>query len=132
MDQRMMTFGLQLGKFLRQNAAAFLWTGMALLVVQDVFGTHGVLAMRRSQREAGEIRKEIQKLNDENRELQDRVKDLKSDPQAIEEIARKEMGLAKPGELIFKLPTKAAPAPSETGSSNKKDQTSEQPDGTQP
>jgi cell division protein FtsB len=82
-DQRMMTFRLQLGKFLRQNAAAFLWTGMALLVVQDVFGTHGVLAMRRSQREAGEIRKEIQKLNDENRELQDRVKDLKSYPLAI-------------------------------------------------
>jgi cell division protein FtsB len=131
-DQRVMTFRMQLGKFLRQNAAAFLWTGMALLVVQDVFGTHGVLAMRRSQREAGEIRKEIQKLNDENRELQDRVKDLKSDPQAIEEIARKDMGLAKPGELIFKLPTKTAPAPSETGSSNEKNQTTEQPDGTQP
>jgi len=130
-DQRVMTFRMQVGKFLRQNAAAFLWTGLALLVVQDVFGTHGVLAMRRSQREAGEIRKEIQKLNDENRELQDRVKDLKSDPQAIEEIARKEMGLAKPGELIFKLPTKAAPAPSETGSSNKKIQTTEQPDDTQ-
>ena len=132
MDQRVMTFRMQLGKFLRQNAAAFLWTGMALLVVQDVFGTHGVLAMRRSQREAGEIRKEIQKLNDENRELQDRVKDLKSDPQAIEEIARKEMGLAKPGELIFKLPTKATPALAETGSSNKKNQTTELPDGTQP
>jgi cell division protein FtsB len=130
-DQRVMTFRMQLGKFLRQNAAAFLWTGMALLVVQDGFGTHGVLAMRRSQREAGEIRKEIQKLNDENRELQDRVKDLKSDPQAIEEIARKEMGLAKPGELIFKLSMKAAPAPSETGSSNKKIQTTEQPDDTQ-
>ncbi len=132
MDQRVMTFRMQLGKFLRQNAAAFLWTGMALLVVQDVFGTHGVLAMRRSQREAGEIRKEIQKLNDENRELQNRVKDLKSDPQAIEEIARKEMGLAKPGELIFKLPTKATAAPAETGSSNKKNQTTELPDGTQP
>jgi cell division protein FtsB len=131
-DQRVMTFSTQLRKFLRQNAAAFLWTGMALLIVQDVFGTHGVLAMRRSQREAGEIRKEIQKLNDENRELQDRVKDLKSDPQAIEEIARKEMGLAKPGELIFKLPTKAAPAPSETAPGNKKVQTTEQPEDTQP
>jgi len=127
-----MTFGMQLRKFLRQNAAAFLWTGLALLVVQDVFGTHGVLAMRRSQREAGEIRKEIQKLNDENRQLQDRVKDLKSDPQAIEEIARKEMGLAKPGELIFKLPVKQAPATAETESTGKKDQTTEQPQDTQP
>ena len=132
MDQRVTTFGMQLRKFLRQNAAAFLWTGLALLVLQDVFGTHGVLVMRRSQREAGEIRKEIQKLNDENRQLQDRVKDLKSDPQAIEEIARKEMGLAKPGELIFKLPVKQAPATAETESSDKKNQTTEHPQDTQP
>jgi cell division protein FtsL len=127
-----MTFGMQLRRFLRENAAAFLWTGLALLLVQDVFGTHGVLAMRRSQREAGEIRKEIQKLNDENRQLQDRVKDLKSDPQAIEEIARKEMGLAKPGELIFKLPAKTATATTENESGDKKNQTTDQPQGTQP
>lgn len=132
MDQRVMTFGMQLRKFLRQNAAAFLWTGLALLVVQDIFGTHGVLAMRRSQREAGEIRKEIQKLDEENRQLQDRVKDLKSDPQAIEEIARKDMGLAKPGELIFKLPPKPANAPPASEPSDKKNQTTEEPQGTQP
>jgi len=131
-DQRVMTFGMQLRRFLRENAAAFLWTGLALLLVQDVFGTHGVLAMRRSQREAGEIRKEIQRLNDENRQLQDRVKDLKSDPQAIEEIARKEMGLAKPGELIFKLPAKTATATTENESGDKKNQTTDQPQGTQP
>ena len=127
-----MTFGMQLRKFLRQNAVAFLWTGLALLVVQDIFGTHGVLAMRRSQREAGEIRKEIRKLDEENRQLQDRVKDLKSDPQAIEEIARKEMGLAKPGELIFKLPVKPASAAVESERSEKKNQTTEEPQGTQP
>lgn len=132
MDQRGMTFGMQLRKFLRQNAAAFLWTGLALLVVQDIFGTHGVLAMRRSQREAGEIRKEIQKLDEENRQLQDRVKDLKSDPQAIEEIARKDMGLAKPGELIFKLPPKTANAPATPEPTDKKNQTTEEPQGTQP
>ena len=132
MDQRVMTFGMQLRRFLRENASAFLWTGLALLLVQDVFGTHGVLAMRRSQREAGEIRKEIEKLNDENRQLQDRVKDLKSDPQAIEEIARKEMGLAKPGELIFKLPAKTAATTTENESGDKKNQTTDQPQGTQP
>lgn len=127
MDQRVMSFGMQLRRFFRENAAAFLWTGLALLVVQDVFGTHGVLSMRRSQREAAEIRKEIQKLNDENRQLQDRVRDLKSDPQAIEEIARKEMGLARPGELIFKLPGRSAEVPADgTASSDKKNASSEQ------
>jgi cell division protein FtsB len=114
MDRRVMTFGQQMRRFLRENATAFLWVGLALLALQDVLGTHGVLAMRRSQREAAEIRKEIQKLNDENRQLQDRVKDLKSDPQAIEEIARQQMGLARPGELIFKLPPKPADSPAES------------------
>ncbi len=127
MDQRVMTFGMQLRRFFRENAAAFLWTGLALLVVQDIFGTHGVLAMRRSQREAAEIRKEISKLNDENRQLQDRVKDLKSDPKAIEEIARQEMGLARPGELIFKLPAKTPDTAAEKDLSDKKTQSTEQP-----
>ncbi len=132
MDQRMMSFGMQLRRFLRENAAAFLWIGLALLAVQDIFGTHGVLAMRRSQREAAEIRKEIQKLNDENRQLQDRVKDLKSDPQAIEQIAREEMGLARPGELIFKLPPKPADAPADVNSNSKKNQVTEQSPASQP
>lgn len=132
MDQRVMTFGAQLRRFLRENAAAFLWLGLALLVLQDIFGTHGVLAMRRSQREAAEIRKEIQKLNDENRRLQDRVKDLKSDPQAIEQIAREEMGLARPGELIFKLPPKNSDVAPDSDSTDKKNRTSEQPAGAQP
>lgn len=132
MDRGVMTFGGQLRQFLRANAPIFIWTGLALLVVQDVFGTHGVLAMRRSQREAAEIRKEIQKLNDENRQLQDRVKDLRSDPQAIEEIARRDMGLARAGELIFKLPAKTPDADAQSESSDKKNQTTEQPQGSQP
>jgi cell division protein FtsB len=131
-DQRVMTFGAQLRRFLRENAAAFLWLGLALLVLQDIFGTHGVLAMRRSQREAAEIRKEIQKLNDENKELQDRVKGLKSDPQAIEQIARQEMGLARPGELIFKLPPKNSEATPDGDSSDKRNRSSEQSPAAQP
>ena len=106
----------QLHQFFHRNASHLLALGLLLLLLQDIFGTHGVLAMRRSQKEAAEIRKEIERLDEENRRLQDRVKALKSDPTAIERIAREEMGLARPGELIFKLPAKpgdsSAPAPS--------------------
>lgn len=96
----------QFREFLGRNAGMILTLGLLLLLLQDVFGTHGVLAMRRSQREAAEIRKEIERLDEENRQLEDRVKALKSDPAAIERIAREEMGLARPGEFIFKLPAK--------------------------
>jgi cell division protein FtsB len=51
--------------------------------------------------------------------LQDRVKSLKTDPQAIEHIARDEMGLARPGEYIFK--TSARPADASTPASRSAD-----------
>jgi cell division protein FtsB len=95
------TFAEQMREFLRRNFNWFLAGGLALLLLQDIFGTHGVLAMRRTQQQAAEIRKQINQLDDENQKLQDRVKALKSDPATIERIARQEMHLYRPGELVF-------------------------------
>ena len=81
-----------------------LLAGLGLLILQDVFGMHGVLAMRRAQREATREQQEIDRINHENMELQNRVTSLKTDPQTIERIAREQMGLARPGEYIFKIP----------------------------
>jgi cell division protein FtsB len=100
------TFLQQMRDFLRRNVGIFLVAALLLLVIQDIFGTHGVLAMRRAQKEAAKVKQEIQQIDTENRQLQDNVKALKSDPQAIERIAREEMGLARPGEYIFKIPPK--------------------------
>lgn len=100
------TFGEHFRDFLRRNMSWFIAAGLALLLLQDVFGNHGVLAMRRSQQEAREVQKQINQMNEENRQLEAKVKALKTDPQAIERIAREEMGLARPGEYIFKIPPK--------------------------
>jgi cell division protein FtsB len=105
MDQRV-SFFEQLRNFLSRNMTWFLLAGLVLLALQDIFGTHGVLAMRHSQNQAAEIKKEINRLNQENGQLRDSVKALKSDPAAIERIAREEMGLARPGEYIFKVSPK--------------------------
>jgi cell division protein FtsB len=97
-----MNFAEQMRWFLRRNLNWFLVGGLALLLLQDIFGTHGVLAMRRTQQQAAEIRKEINQLDTENKKLLERVKALKTDPATIERIAREENGLARPGEFIFK------------------------------
>ncbi|HXW55806.1 MAG TPA: septum formation initiator family protein [Candidatus Cybelea sp.] len=102
-----MSFAQQMRDFLRRNSTRLLAAGLVLLILQDVFGAHGVVAMRRSEQQAVEIQKEIKQLNDENQKLQDRVRSLKTDPAAIERIAREEMGLARPGEYIFKIEPKA-------------------------
>jgi len=100
------TFAQQMRDFLHRNATWFLIAGFVLLLLQDVFGAHGLVAMRRSQKEADAVQKEIQELSDENQKLQNRVQSLKTDPATIERIAREEMGLARPGEYIFKLQPK--------------------------
>jgi cell division protein FtsB len=101
------SFVEQLGAFFHRNLYWFLIAGFVLLLLQDIFGTHGVLAMRRSQAEARKIQQEITQLDRENKKLQDHVKDLKTDPSTMECIAREDFGLARPGELIFKTHPRA-------------------------
>jgi cell division protein FtsB len=110
-SEQSISFSEQMSNFLRQNLNWFLAVGLALLLLQDVFGTHGLLAMRRAQKEAARVQLEIDQINQENRRLQENVKALKTDPAAIERIAREEMGLARPGEYIFKIPAKPGDAP---------------------
>jgi cell division protein FtsB len=74
------------------------------LLLHDIFGTHGYLAMRRTKQEIQRVQGEIDRLSKENTELSQEVKALKSDPRKIESIARDELGLAKPGEVIIKIP----------------------------
>ena len=118
---RLETFTEQLRSFWRRNVIWFLLAALGLLILQDVFGTHGVLAMRRAQNEAVREQVELDRINQQNVELQSRVNSLKSDPEAIERIAREQMGLARPGEYIFKIPPKSQDdeAPKTSSQSNR-------------
>lgn len=94
--------------FFRDNARYFFALLFCLLVLQDVFGAHGLMAMHRSKAQIDAIQSKLAKLDQENRDLQQRIQNLKTDPSTIEKIARDRMGLARPGELIFSLPPKPA------------------------
>jgi cell division protein FtsB len=101
--------------FLRRWGGVVFFLLLAAILVHDLFGERGLLAMLRARREAEELRQEIAKLHEENRKLGEQVQALKSDPRLIERIAREEMNLARPGELIFKLPPKPAGKPQPAG-----------------
>jgi cell division protein FtsL len=94
----------EVGTYLRVHARQILGLALFALFVHDIFGPHGFIAMRRTQNEIEQIREQIGKLNDENKSLTQQVNSLKSDPKSIERIAREEMGLARPGEMIFRVP----------------------------
>jgi cell division protein FtsB len=95
--------------YLRRNMRGILGLALFALLVHDVFGQHGFIAMRRTQMEIEQIREQIGQMNEQNKSLAEQVSSLKSDPKSIERIAREEMGLARPGEMIFKLPDTAKP-----------------------
>lgn len=73
------------------------------LVVGSFFGDRGILRMVAQRERADSLRREIEQLRNENARLAFEVLALKSDPRAIERIAREELGLARPGETVFLL-----------------------------
>jgi len=103
-----MTLPDNLRPFLRRHGRTILGLLMVLLLMDNIFGTHGYLAMRRTQKEIAALKKDLQRLSDENQQLAEQVKALKSDPQLIEKIARDELGLARPGEVIIRIPQQPA------------------------
>lgn len=96
-------------RLLREHARGLLGLLVVVLVVHDIFGPHGFLAMRRTQDEMHRVKASLERLNKENAQLEQEVKDLKTDPKLIEKIARDDLGLAKPGEIIIKIPQALQP-----------------------
>lgn len=89
---------------LKQYGRVLLGVLLLLLVVHDIFGAHGYLVMRRTQNEIKKVNAGLEKLNQENLQLQQEMRGLRTDPHEIERIARDELGLARPGEVIIKIP----------------------------
>ncbi|HTQ86132.1 MAG TPA: septum formation initiator family protein [Candidatus Solibacter sp.] len=91
----------------RRMRRAGVYAGGALLVLvlmHTLFGRYGYLSMRRSQHEIEQLREELDRLDQENAQLSGEIRALQTDPAAIEKVAREDMGLARPGEMIFQLP----------------------------
>ena len=75
---------------------------VALLVAVDALvGDRGLLAMLRARKEGEELSATIARERTENARLREDARRLAEDPAAIEEVARRELGLIKPGERVF-------------------------------
>jgi cell division protein FtsB len=71
------------------------------LVVGSFFGDRGFLRMVAQRERTESLRLEIDELRGENGRLAAEIAALKSDPRAVEKLAREELGLARPGETVF-------------------------------
>ncbi|MGH9959122.1 MAG: FtsB family cell division protein [Pyrinomonadaceae bacterium] len=72
-----------------------------VLVVDAVVGEKGLTAMVRARQEYEALELSLARSRGENARLREEARRLREDPVAIEEIARRELGLMKPGERLF-------------------------------
>jgi cell division protein FtsB len=68
-------------------------------------GRHGLSFWYQQRTEDKRLGREIQDLEQENAHLRNHIERLKSDPSAIEHEAREKLHYAKPGEVIYTLPS---------------------------
>lgn len=73
----------------------------SVIVVDALVGDRGLVAMLRARHEYDELSAAVARQRAENARLRETARRLKEDPSAIEEIARRELGLIKPGERLF-------------------------------
>jgi len=81
-----------------------------LLVVNALVGDNGYLATLRAEREYDALEASLARIRYENQELRNEIRRLRDDPTALEEAARREQGLIKPGETVVIIKDAEAPS----------------------
>jgi cell division protein FtsB len=72
-----------------------------VLIVDALVGDRGFLAMLKAQQQYRALEASLAGSRAENARLREEARELREDPRAIEEIARRELGLIRPGEKLF-------------------------------
>ena len=75
----------------------------SVLVANAVVGERGLLDSLDARRTNRRLSAETDSLRQENARLREEARRLREDPHTIEHVAREELGMIKPGELVFLL-----------------------------
>ena len=94
----------------RRVASMLLFFVVSVLAVDALVGEQGLVATMRARKQYDRLASELARLRAENGSLREEARRLREDPAAIEEIARRELGLISPGEKLFIIKDIAPPA----------------------
>jgi cell division protein FtsB len=88
-------------KIRRQRLIRYSLLGLsAAFMVSSLVGDNGLLSSLRARRKYAAEQRQLINLRNENRQLLEDMRRLKSDPAAIEEEARRSLGLIRAGETL--------------------------------
>ena len=95
-----------------RRKAALLASVIAIiaLVVGSLFGDRGILQLMAQRQRALDLAREVEEIRADNVRLAGEIRALRTDPRAIERIAREELGLARAGETVFLVKDEAVPS----------------------
>jgi cell division protein FtsB len=105
----------------RRRAVQWVIVFAALVIAVDALvGDNGLMAMMKARQEYRALEQSLATARSDNARLREEARRLREDPSAVEEIARRELGLVRPGEKLFIIkdvnpsaqrPRDAAPQP---------------------
>ncbi|MBF0178130.1 MAG: septum formation initiator family protein [Magnetococcales bacterium] len=101
------------------SSTKWVWIGLCLLAangwVQYMlwFGDQGLVRWRRSENQMMIVKKEIADISERIRRIKADILSLEKEPNVLEEVARRDMGLVYADEILFVFPEerKTTPGP---------------------
>jgi cell division protein FtsL len=86
--------------------AVVLLSGVLTIVflVSFVFSEEGIAELRQAQKRVDTLQSEIRQLEQENARLEAEIENLQESSFAVERIAREDLGMSKPGEIVYRYP----------------------------
>ena len=74
-----------------------------VLLVNGLFGERGLMDTIRARRAYSMAARDLDQLKRDNEALRERARLLRTDPATIESVARGELGLMRPGEILVTI-----------------------------
>ena len=82
-----------------------------ILIANGLVGDRGLIRTTQVRQKRQELAASITRLRQQNQHLTQQAERLRGDTSAIEELARRELGLLRPGEQVFIITDKILPEP---------------------
>lgn len=82
--------------------AAFVFVGCVLLL-DALVGEKGLVEILRARQEYRALEQTLADARAENARMREEIRRLSTDADAVEDLARRELGLIKPGEKLFTI-----------------------------
>ena len=86
----------------QQVRLALIFLACAILL-EALIGDHGLSQTRRARHDLDRLAQSVDALKGANADLRVEVRRLQQDPDALEVVARQQLGLIRPGEILVVL-----------------------------